>query len=693
MSDQNEYYEIPEIGSYQPQKSRCRNFWTALKADLGCQTDRLFLWLPVLLGCGALTTFEFGPMWLWPMAVFMAIALFFCWFVRWKQFSLILFISSLMVLFGGFVAEQRVSRLTTTFLEEEVKDISLHGQLEKITATKKGFRLLISNVTSDQPIPTKIRLSVRGRQRNLPEIGQFFSTKATLFPINARILPEGYDYKRVMLFEGIGATGYITGQIIPDKEVFTKPVSAYLWDTKYHLIEVLESSIAFPYNGLAIAMLTGERRLIDSVYYQQYQEAGLAHLVAISGLHIGLIAGFFYFGLRRLLALSVALGRYYPTYKIAAAITLPIMLLFVVFVGAPVSAVRAALMASFVFIAILFDKEPLSYRVVALAALFILTVRPEEILSLGFQLSFLAVLTLIRFYDYWRQDRHRDVAKTIWFRLWKKAKVILLSSLAITTVTAPLILHSFEQVSLISPLSNLVAIPLIGLVIMPSSVLAILTSGTVFQGLFLTCVEWGLRGIDQWITLLEHIPERLFVTDHISAVTMMLWVGAGLWFMLWRARLKYLACLPFLIGFLFLKPSMDGILVTEKSVYYVQPGIGYAVKSEKGNFVESIWRKRWLIVSDLTLFSGCKEEFCQFSKIEQAVLPLSEKDEQQLCEKGKTLLLAPWGNCPKQVIWDYWEVKEKGPVFIQTEPYFKIIYMQQDYLNTVYKERSISLEP
>ena len=212
----------------------------------------------------------------------------------------------------------------------------------------------------------------------------------------------------------------------------------------------------------------GERGAIPADVLAAMRDSGLAHLLAISGLHVGLVAGILFFAARGGCALVPAVALRFPIKKWAAVVALIGAFGYLLLAGAPVPTQRAFVMVGLVLVAVLVDRRGISMRLVVWAAMFILLVRPESLLGASFQLSFAAVLALVAGYE------ALGPRLRVWYGESGAARRVLLyvGGVALTTViaglaTAPFALFHFNRVVVYSLAANLVAVPLTALWVMP----------------------------------------------------------------------------------------------------------------------------------------------------------------------------------------------------------------------------------
>ena len=215
------------------------------------------------------------------------------------------------------------------------------------------------------------------------------------------------------------------------------------------------------------ALIIGDKSRLDPELRDSFTRVGVAHVLAISGLQIGLVAMLAYWAWRWLLARSQYLLLMWSVPKLAAFLTLPVVLLYAGLAGGSVSTVRAVIMVGVFLSALLLDKEEEAFRSLALAALIVSLIWPGAVLDISFQLSFMAVLAiflgLYRFRT-WRENR--DTAQegdpSQWRpRLLRRAGLYGLVTLSATVGTLPLVATHFHIVSLLGLLANLLAVHLL----------------------------------------------------------------------------------------------------------------------------------------------------------------------------------------------------------------------------------------
>lgn len=273
------------------------------------------------------------------------------------------------------------------------------------------MRRLVINVDQIEPLlaagtPKKIRIRV-GRAFPDLHIGEGLTVNAVISPLPGPAVPDGYDPARRAYFDGLAGSGFAISDPIVYKSGYSLKERFYIWvETSRRSIADRVLSVSPQQTaGLQVALLTGIRDYIPDEQTDNLRASGLAHILAISGLHMGMVA----FGIYALFSLGLAsiqrLSRERDVRKIAAIIGILGATAYLLLSGASVATQRAYIMVCIAFLAVVLDRRVLSVRSVAVAALLTLLIRPEALLSVGFQMSFAAVMALVVIFRAWQDFR------------------------------------------------------------------------------------------------------------------------------------------------------------------------------------------------------------------------------------------------------------------------------------------------
>ena len=318
--------------------------------------------------------------------------------------------------------------------------------------------------------PERVRLSLHGGGA-APLPGQRVMTTAHLTAPNGPVEPGGFDFQRHAWFLRIGAVGYARAPLLLAAPAEPGAV-VRIARMRARLSDALRSRLPGPRGEIAAAITTGDRSGLPDDLVEDLRRSNLAHLLAISGLHMGLLAGFVFWAVRAALALVPPLALRHPIRAWAAAAALPVAFGYLLLSGAGVATQRAFLMSAVVLVAVMLGRRAVSLRSVSLAAILVLAWRPEALTGPGFQMSFAATVALVLAF---RALAARPEGAGRWLRGWRGAVVgVVLSSLVAGLATGPFAAAHFNRIGQYGLLANVLAVPAMGAVVMPALLAAML---------------------------------------------------------------------------------------------------------------------------------------------------------------------------------------------------------------------------
>lgn len=569
------------------------------------QRDRLPLWVPVLLGIGVGGYFalpEEPSGWLiWP-----ALAMAIMGVVVIQGVARYALISVCVVILGLAAAQLRTITVATPVIHTGTRVLPLAGTVVALDGRRDQPRVVLALEQSPAvrfELPHRIRLVWRGEL--VPRVGDRVEGRARLLPSPGPAEPGGYDFARNAYFRSIGAIGVPTRdwQIVGTGAA---PLAAALRQT---IRERLNAAMAQPARGLALAIFTGERDLIAPETRAQITQAGLAHLLAISGLHIGLVAGLVFWGLRRGVALVGAAASIIPTKKVAALAGAFAAIGYTVLVDAPVSAQRACLMTVIVMLAIILDRAAISLRVVAVAAVLILVCWPEAVLTPGFQLSFAASAALIAFYEALGPMRNAvgdDVTMGWRFLSWLSS--LLASSLVAGLVTLPITWFHFNEIVNYGLLGNLIGVPIFSFWVMPAGVLAMVLMPMGLEAPPLWLMNLGLDVLLWFADWVASLPGSVVHPVAPGAIAMLCMTFGALWLVIWRGRVRWGGFVAIGLGLLLawqgMAPTSIRITGDRQALAIRLPDGRMFITPNASDYQRSVWARRAGVGETAALSAG-----------------------------------------------------------------------------------------
>ena len=407
--------------------------------------ERYFI--PVFFGAGIASFFYlFSISWVL-IGLGLMIGGYGCFYHRYFMFLFLFFLGYLWIAF-------RTLMLGTQFLQKPLRDVVLEGIVENVEMSQRSQHVTMKLKKHQEEIPAFV-LKVKLRAWKNIEIipGQKMKCLVDLEPFHEKITPYSFDAKREAFYKKINATGEIRKVL-------------FMYDLKQHSffekIERLRKNIAHnirlhikaPEREIAVALTVGEKNAIPQKVRAYFMDSGTAHILSISGMHLGVIGFFVMFFVNFCLSFAPVLREKYPVYKWSSVITWFFLLGYLLISGAGYPIQRAFIMATLFMLGIIIDRRILSLYSVCGAALMIMIITPESIINPGFQLSFSAVIPLVAVYEKCRISS------------WMAP---LVSTLIASIGTLPMSVVTFKYITLQALTGNLIILPFFSYIIMPFS--------------------------------------------------------------------------------------------------------------------------------------------------------------------------------------------------------------------------------
>ncbi|OQK18378.1 hypothetical protein AU255_11335 [Methyloprofundus sedimenti] len=385
------------------------------------------------------------------------------------------------LVFASISADHFLSRQLTPDLQG--KELLIQGDiigLPEYNAQRVRFDFQLTHTAV--LLPDKLRLSWYYPQQKITA-GQSWQFYVKLKQPHGTLNPGGFDYEKWLFTQHIGATGYIR-QAETAILLATKSPWSSISVIRQKLADLLIKQDISPASmALIKALSIGDKSQISARQWQVLSSSGTNHLMAISGLHIGLIAGMVYW-----LVFNCWLrlpSNRYSAPQIAACFAFIAALFYAALAGFSIPTQRALIMLGIFMLTLVMRRHVKTLNVFALALLAVLLVDPMAVLSAGFYLSFLAVFSIVYVLSARLCPEHRFVSSL------KIHAFVALSLL-------PVLLFFFQRVSLIAPVANIIAVPVVSIVVVPLSLLA--------------------------LTLLQILPEiAVFLLQIVDSVLQALW--------------------------------------------------------------------------------------------------------------------------------------------------------------------------
>ncbi|MEI8295328.1 MAG: ComEC/Rec2 family competence protein [Alphaproteobacteria bacterium] len=551
---------------------------------------------------------------------------------RKAYFTSLLIIS---VALGFTVAKGRTLTVATRMLKEQ-RRTTFTGTLLDVEQFPDKKRLIIEPIAAPE-LPQRVRLTTKQSLELQP--GDRLRVTADLLPLSDPVSPQGYNFRRAAFFQNIGAVGRITNLTIISRESQVVALMVQRW--RNWLTKELREWMPDQAGAIAAALITGDRSGILPRVRQAYADAGIDHILAISGLHLSLVAGLCFLAIRRGLCLIPPLVERYAIKKWAAGLALIVIALYLVISGFAVPAKRAFIMTGLIMIGVMLDRKAISMRSLALSATGILLIWPETLLTASFQLSFAAVIALIAAYEGGRDTAQTWSLKKSW---WQKGFLyfgsILFSTFVATAATTPFTLALFNRFTLQAIIGNLLAIPLTGLWIMPASIVAVLSLMWGGSALAFKALETGLILLTEIAIRIAALPGAAIQVATPPPIFLVLICLGGLWLCLWQRPWRFWGVLPLscAVATLFFTNPPDALIAGDGSTIAIRQGDTLLVSPGKSSsFYKELWMKELALAkTDIWDTTQLQRGRCLF--IDQSRGWLSPRDIRKICQHHKVII-------------------------------------------------------
>ncbi len=558
------------------------------------QRDNLFGWVPVCLGIGIGWYFALGAEPALPLFVIGGlIGLVLLALARQAPTAFSpLILAAVLILAGAGLAKWRVEAVSAPVLTFRYYG-PIEGRLVNIDrSASDAVRLTLDNVVlermSPERTPAKVRISLYGEQpfqRFNP--GDALILTGHLSPPAGPAEPGGFDFQRHAWFLELGAVGYTRTPVLRLAEPKVQSFATRVFAMRMTISQAVQSAMPGETGAFAAAIMTGDRSGMGQGTLMDLRASNLAHLLAISGLHMGLLTGFVFAVVRYGLALIPACALRWPTKKIAAVCAMVVGAFYLLLSGGNVATERAYIMVAVMLVAVLLDKRALTLRAVAIAAVIVLVWQPEALAGPGFQMSFAATTALVAAFAGLRRFDLTRLPK------WTRPVLsVVVSSFIAGLATAPFAAAHFNQIAHYGLIANLLSVPLMGVLVMPAAVLAVCLAPLGLWEIGLWAMELGLS----WILFVAgFVAGQEGALSHVWAPSPLVlpFMTLGLlWALLIKGTARFAGlALVTCAAVLWLQTARPMLLISDDGgLIGVQTDAGRALSKPRGSgFVADIW--------------------------------------------------------------------------------------------------------
>jgi competence protein ComEC len=631
---------------------------------IDAERGRFVPWLSVSMVAGVLLYFlpAFEPPWWWPVvgvAAGMVVTL------AGRRHRGLLAAGLLIVaaaLGYGSALFATMQALPTDALPSTA--VVLQATVRGVDAMPDGRRLVLQAVhlaPDAAPLRRIVRVRLKPGDDTPVAAGDRIELRALLRPPSGPAYPGGWDQQRDAWFSGLAGGGMALNPIRIIEHAPPEGLAPRIQALRDAIAARAMAALPGPTGAIAATLLSGTTRSIPDADRAAFRDSGLAHLLAVAGLHIGIVMGLFMVGTRLAFAAWPHAALHWPTKAVAAGVALAAGFGYLILTGAHVPILRSFTMAALVTLAVFTGRRALSMRGLALAAAALVLIAPQEVVGVSFQMSFAAVAALIAGYEALRPVLNR-LRGPGWRRVAMHLATLLLTSLLAGTASAPYGAYHFGQFQIYYVVANMVAVPLTAFWVLPLGIVALALMPFGLDGLAFTPMGWGLDAILWVARCVASWPAATIASPTIPGWGLAVFSLGLAWLCLWRTRVRLAGVVVMAAGLLspMIQPPPDVLISSDARLIAWRGPEGYALLAGPGAswFVRDAWRSRLGVGVWRPLDAGCDGDACRMG----GALLLRTKDARPDCA-GVQIVISPEparGVCPDARLIDRFTVWRDG---------------------------------
>jgi len=637
-----------------------------LAAWLAGERGRFFLFLPVCMGAGVVAYFgcRTEPS-LWPSCLAALLCLGPAARLRHRR------LLRAVLLAGGFAAAGFASARVAAWRAPPWDDLPrgaviVSGTITQAEALPEGRRITIAAPSLDgaPSLERGVRIRLRNSDDTPLATGDVARVRALLRPPSPPAYPGGWDMQRDAFFVGMDGYGFAIG---PAANLSPHSRASVLQRLREAVAARFMAALPGPRGAIAATLLTGLGAAIPAADRTAFQVSGLAHLLAVAGLHIGIVMGLVFAAVRTVLRVSEHAALHWSIKRIAALAALAGGGLYLALTGAHVPILRSFAMACLVTLALLTGRRAISARALALAALALMICAPELVMGVSFQMSFAAVLALVAGWEA-LSPRIALFGAGHW---WRSA-VLYVGGLAATsalagTASLPYAAYHFGTATLYYVPANMLAVPLTAFWVMPWGLAALVLMPLGLEHLATAPMGLGIDGLRAIARAVASWPDAAWPIPQMPARGLLLVSGGLAWLCLWRTWLRLAGLAPLAAGLLspWLAQPPDIVVSADARMIaaHIDGRVVISTSSGASRFDRDTPARVWGVAGAAD-FPACAAGACAVHLHGATALLVMSLDA--VCA-GATIIVSPLplrGRCPATIVVDRFSVIDDGATFI-----------------------------
>lgn len=436
-------------------------------------------------------------------------------------------------------------------------------------------------ILENSPHKISLNLAKQSTKFNVNDILKF---NAVLEPLDFPDFKESFDLKLNARVRNIQGFGFFMGapQIIKQNQI--NSVDSWFLNLREIIRQKILNNLSGDVANVGLALLIGEQKQISKNLLTAIRNSGLSHLLSISGFHLSLASAIFFVSIRWFLVRIEYFALRFDIKKFSAIFAIFASYFYLKIADAPLPAQRALIMVWMVMLSLLINRKFDGKRALFLALFLLVLFNPHNLFQISFLLSFLAILTMVCYVDYFREKFFPDANLILEDKfitgLLSKIKLyfceIFIITAIIQIVTLPILMNSFQTFSFVGFFANLVAIPLVGFIIMPLGFLALFLMPISIENIPLFLMKYSIDFFIKTVEFFADFKFAIITTPYLPKLGLVLClIFAVIFFIANHKYLKITILLFFILSFTTIFLRKNNQIIFEKSQKF------YAIFYEK----------------------------------------------------------------------------------------------------------------
>jgi competence protein ComEC len=560
------------------------------------------------------------------------------------------------VLLGYLRTDYHIKQYDFPVIQHPTGSVKIYGTIEeevvnvrKDKSITKEVIMSVDRIENMNEIPQKLQIRLKNPHQEI------YLTKAiiraSIFPIDSKSLYSDFDLRRHYYFKKIGGVAYAGMVIFNDSEGQQLTMGQKITNIRKKIAErVVSVRKNSQSTGIIAILLTGQRGFADKQTIENMNFAGLAHLLSISGLHMMTLIGFIFFIVKWLLLRFETVALKYNVFKISSIISLLVNFIYLLLSGANVSAIRAYIMSVILLTSIIVGRFSDSMRSI-MFVMFVLTfLTPSAVFSVGFQMSFSAVMALIALIEYYNDYRaNNDETIFTHYSRTKLGKFLIfgfLTSIAAECATTPFSIYSFNNYSFYNVIINSFVTPIVSFWVLPLSLASLFLLPFNLESMAILPASYAMDIVIYISNFIVKIPNSVKFVQSPSNFAMFMMILGLSWFCLWREKWRKFGIILYALGlFAVLLQEKPDVIIDNKDkmiLFFDGGGDIYALNAKKYKILalsRKFGRNEYFDLDEKTL-NNCHKGKCTKVDMKNGKIDFHKGEKSiHMMDDGKTYVI------------------------------------------------------